>query len=283
MQTARSRSYCFTVNNPLTEVQDPHNLLDVASYLVFQLEEGENGTPHYQGYVHLKHAMPFTALRKYLEANYAIARGSASENFLYCTKEPRLDGPYEFGEKPSQGKRSDLLSVKAKIDDGASDQQIADEHFGSWCRYHKSFTVYRSIKTQKRTWKTVVNYYYGVSGSGKSFRAQNEAGENTYFKDPGNKWFDNYNCEPNVIFDDFRGNWFVFSTLLRILDAYPLQVEFKGGSVNFVARTIWITSNVAPDQLYPGISGIELQALLRRIENVVYFPHPFGFIPPAIE
>jgi len=279
---SRSRSYCFTVNNPTQEDQNPFNLLEISDYLVFQLEEGESGTPHYQGYVHLKDAKTMTALQGYLRAAYAVARGTPEQNRAYCTKEPRLEGPYEEGTLPQHGKRNDLLAVKASLDAGATDQQIADEYFASWCRYNKSFTLYRSLRTIKRTWKTRVVVYYGVAGSGKSYTVQQLAGPQAYFKPGGNKWFNGYEGQETVVFDEFRGNWFDLSTFLRIMDAYPCAVETKGGMVEFVARTLYITSNVAPELWYPNIDAVQLAALLRRLDEVHHFINVYQPNPPAV-
>lgn len=54
-------SYCkqwtFTLNNPGDDEQPDHVKAALGSkgyrYLVFQLEQGDNGTPHYQGGPHL--------------------------------------------------------------------------------------------------------------------------------------------------------------------------------------------------------------------------------------
>jgi len=44
------------------------------------------------------------------------------------------------------------------------------------------------------------------------------------------------------VLDDFYG-WLPWDFLLRLLDRYPLLVETKGGQVQFVAKTVVITSN----------------------------------------
>ena len=49
MAAERRRAWMFTVNNP-TEIMDPSGW-DRISAAAWQLEMGENGTPHYQGYV----------------------------------------------------------------------------------------------------------------------------------------------------------------------------------------------------------------------------------------
>ena len=53
-RTPSARHVCFTYNNPSSSPTQFQALLQAAErirYAIFQLEEGENGTPHYQGYV----------------------------------------------------------------------------------------------------------------------------------------------------------------------------------------------------------------------------------------
>jgi len=276
-------SYCFTVNNPIEDDQNPFNLIELARYLVFQLEEGANGTVHYQGYVYLKKKARMVALQRVLRAHYEPARGTAKQNRKYCTKEPRLEGPYEEGTLPKQGQRMDLETVAQDVVDGKPFSEIALTYRSTWIRYNRGLKSLRAtISTEERTWKTIVHYYYGISGAGKSYAANQESkeyGDDVYVKEPGNKWFDGYYGQKLVVFDEFRANWFPLSTLLRILDAYPLRVEIKGEtSVNFLATHIWITSNMAPDQLYVSATGHELQALLRRLDFIQHFDTVF--IPP---
>ena len=48
-----SRAWCFTINNPTHKVLFPDGLPDGIKYIVYQLERGEQGTPHLQGFIQL--------------------------------------------------------------------------------------------------------------------------------------------------------------------------------------------------------------------------------------
>jgi len=126
-----SNRYCFTLNNP-TEIPLPEPPVRI-SYLVYQLETGEAGTPHLQGYLEVSGSrMAFTTIQRQYpclsRARLARARGSAEQNRIYCTKEPRLDGPWTTGtpapDAPGSGHRSDLDAAMLAIREGMTDFEM---------------------------------------------------------------------------------------------------------------------------------------------------------------
>ncbi len=165
------------------------------------------------------------------------------------------------------GTRNDLANVKRRLDEGATENQIAEEYFGEWTRHYKAFREYKRIKTQQRTWKTKVIVCHGDPGTGKSKWALEQAPE-AYWKQRGN-WWDGYEGQPDVVIDDYYG-WLPFDTLLRLLDRYPMIVETKGGHAQFVAKTIIITSNKKPEEWYTN-ENLDIRALLRRIDETHHF------------
>lgn len=114
-----------------------------------------------------------------------------------------------------------------------------------------------------------INVYWGVTGSGKSRRAWDEAGLDAFPKDPRTKFWDGYRGHRHVVIDEFRGGIDV-AHLLRWFDRYPVVVEVKGSSVVLAATTIWVTSNLDPRQWYPDVDAETLAALLRRL-NIIHF------------
>lgn len=246
------RNICFTVNNP-EELLDPE-LWEHCSYAVYQHEEGEEGTPHFQGYAEFKGARTlswFKQLTGLERAHIEPRRGSGAQASNYCMKEPRIDGPYEWGEMKEQGKRSDLEAIRRELDENKPMKRIAEDHFSSWCRYQKSFKAYVELKIQPRNWAMELFFIIGPTGTGKSRRAHEMAGESVYHKPPG-KWWDSYNGEHTVVFDEFYGHSYPFSQLLQLLDRYPFMVEYKGGATQFVSRRIIFTSNQDPQNWYNG-------------------------------
>lgn len=70
-------------------------------FIVFQLEQGERGTPHIQGYLEYSGKRRRRTVVSHLggRAFVDIARGSRNDNVAYCTKQDgRIDGPFCAGD-----------------------------------------------------------------------------------------------------------------------------------------------------------------------------------------
>jgi len=254
---SRARAYCFTVNNPSEdEVLVPQSW-DVASYnyLVYQLEEGAEGTRHLQGYVQFTNPKDFDTFCKWFprRPHVEVAKGTAKQNRKYCTKsEGRIDGPWEFGVLPEAGKRNDLLAVKADLDAGASMSEIAENHFSQFVRYSKAFKEYKCLVAQRESHPKEIKCLWGSTGVGKT-RWCFETYPGAYWKTRSvgsSQWWDGYDGHEVIVIDEFYG-WFPWDFLLRLTDRYPLQLEVKGGTVPCLAKTIVFTSNKHPRDWYP--------------------------------
>lgn len=269
----QSQFWCFTINNPES---DP-DFLDYA-YFVYQYEM--EATLHIQGYVIFNTRKRRDTVSKMIPGAFLQVRyGTHEQAKAYCMKEEtRIDGPYEFGSDVGftggQGKRTDWLDIFQMIhaSQAATDMEIAQRFPGHYARNFKGIERLRMLGCSKpRDFKTEVTLYFGPPGAGKSRHVYEEFGPAAYYKPPGHKWFDYYAGHDVVVFDDFRGSWFCYSTLLNLLDRYPCMVEVKGGMLNFAPKKIIITSNVIPEKWYEPSKQINIQALLRRIDHTVYF------------
>lgn len=122
--------------------------------------------------------------------------------------------------------------------------------------------------------ESTCNVYWGPTGTGKTRTAWEEAGLDSFPKDPNTKWWDGYRGQRNVIIDEFRGSISI-SHMLRWLDCYPVSVEPKGGGTPLAACKFWITSNLPPEKWYPDLDEDTFKALRRRFTKVVHFSEPF--------
>lgn len=110
-QLPKYRSYVFTLNNPVGHIG--HILDKISEKWVYQLEVGENGTPHFQGYVYLKKRARITELRKHIECHWEVAR-NAKASIEYCMKKDKTykDGPWAKNIPIEEPLEDELEGVK---------------------------------------------------------------------------------------------------------------------------------------------------------------------------
>lgn len=277
---SRARNYCFTINNP-TEEELPTNWTDEwietnqIRYIVGQMERGESGTIHLQGYVQFKSPVGMKTAKSKVgkRAHMEMSRGSPDEARGYCMKEDtRLSGPWEKGECMKQGQRTDLAKVKVMIENGGL-EKVFDEAPEVLLKYPRGLMMMQEIVMKRRSMRKRLELHvtviWGESGSGKTRSVYDREGfENTYalsYTD-GRVWFDGYNGQSVLLIDEFYGA-IKYSYLLQLLDIYPLRLEIKGGTVWSNWTKVYFTSNSHPKDWYKGVQ--DTSALLRRIHEII--------------
>lgn len=214
-------------------------------------------------------------------AHWERAKGSPADNTKYCTKEDgRVAGPWVLGREPHQGKRSDLEGLQKMLDEKKSLEEVSQVHFGSWLRYSRGIMQYQLIHTKPRDWEMEVQVIWGATGVGKTRQAKEE-NPGAYFKlrsNGNNNWWDGYLNQEVVVVDEYYG-WFSWDFILRLCDRYPMAVETKGGSVQFVAKKIVFTSNNHPKEWYPRMTekygwDANTNPLCRRINKIIHIQKP---------
>lgn len=140
-----------------------------------------------------------------------------------------------------------------------------------YIRYHAGFEKLERRLQPTRKVAPTVTVLYGGTGVGKSRLAREMLTDPYVWHPQQGTWFDGYIGEPNVIFEEFRGQ-IPFGFLLSLLDRYCCRVQCKGSSVQFSASNIVITSPVSPAEWYPTLSENEgrLDQLMRRISKTVH-------------
>lgn len=279
--------WCFTENDPLSITgllecfQGHESFNDGISYIMGQVEVGEKGRAHFQGYCEMKKKQRISTMKKKVSptAHFERRKGTQSEAIVYCRKEKgRVDGPYEYGTKTlvTPRQRTDLLKIKKMLDAGQTPATIAkgDDHFATVIRNYKAFEWYmRSVclKNPIRQGSTPVKVILliGETATGKT-RHVIENFDGAYWKPSQTKWWDGYQGEDTVIFDDFNSGWFTWDLLMRVTDRGPVKVETKFGYVDFCAVTMLFTSNTHPLYWYKNMAG-KYPSLSRRFTKVMHF------------
>nr|WAE42345.1 MAG: replication associated protein [Cressdnaviricota sp.] len=258
---SRSRNYCFTINNFTAE--DTETLENVeCDYIIYGVEQGEEAhTPHYQGYIEFGSARTFKSVSKLLGGRCHLEprRGTASEAATYCKKAGDFK---ERGVMKQQGHRTDLDGAIKLVQDCKSLQQIAEEFPKEVVLFSKGLEKLHNLLLTDRKGPPNVTWLWGETGVGKSRWATDC--ESFYMKDRS-KWWDGYDQQKRIIFDDFNG-WDDFQDLLKILDRYPYSGQTKGSYVRINSPEIFITSYYAPNHYY---DGDDLKQLMRRVTAVV--------------
>ena len=263
----KAQSWMFTINNP-TEADDPRKWAGVR-FVVWQLEKGEQGTPHYQGYVELETQQRLSACKKInARAAWFIRNGTQQQAIDYCTKsDTRVEGPWELGEKgKGQGKRSDLDHVGELIKEGSSIQEVADEYPALYMQYGRGMRDLQQVLQSHYNHDEVRGiWYWGAPGNGKSHTARAEHPD--AFIKSQNKWFDGYGGQKSIVLDDLDklGGAHLGHYLKIWADKYACTGEVKGSTVNLQHEVFVITSNYHPDTLWPDDDELR-KAICRRFK-----------------
>lgn len=267
----RARGWVFTINN--WSIDDVERLEAIeCTYMVYGEETGESGTPHLQGFVYYPRQISFTVVVRQLgggdgRAHVERLRGTPKQAADYCKK----DGTYhERGTCPEQGRRNDIDTARDLIKAGGSIAQAAEV-----VRSYQALRfaiLYRQLTLKPRRWKPEVFWFWGRTGSGKTRLAWELLGDEAYAKTNSDDWFEGYDGQLCVIFDELREHTLPFAVVLGLLDRYPYRVKVKGGSSQFRARRIIVTSSVHPLDVWQRTTGEDRDQLTRRIDRLVKFP-----------
>jgi len=277
----RSRNWMLTLNNPTEE--DKETLLKFpCKYVVFQLEKGkEKGTLHYQGVMCLENAVQLDFMRQIHGKAHWEACHSTDASIKYCQKDDTfVDGPWEAGTKPAQGKRNDLKKVKDEIVAGKRTvDEICVDDPSLYHQYGRTLHKLEDLQLRKRFRTTMTKgiWLWGPSGVGKSHEAFKDFTPQTHYVWANdNGWQDGYVGQETVIINDFRGH-IKYDELLQMVDKWPYAVRRRCREpAPFLAKKVIITSALPPAEVYNNRSERDsIDQLMRRFE-VKHMPFPIS-------
>lgn len=274
MTRVQGKHWTFTINNwtdqDETDLKDLFEAGEVA-YLVWGREVGESGTPHLQGFISLKTRKDkrwvIDRIHGHIERRLENSTNAKAAN--YCKKDGDFD---EFGVlPPEKGSRSDLKRTANDVVCGKRIRDIARDDPGTYCLFYKGLRELRRELDEPRRWVTTNFIYYGETGTGKSETVWKNADPHELWTYPGGGWFDSYDGQSTVLFDDFAGHELSVTMFLKITDRYPMLVRVKGGFVNWRPRVIYFTSNKHPRDWWQNVSAEHMEAVMRRCHIIREF------------
>lgn len=267
----KSNRWIFVFNNPgnYEPVFDPEHM----AYMVYQMECGEQGTMHWQGYVRFGSRKRLAEVTRFFErgVHLEVARGDEAQCKAYCTKEETrvLAGKEQgiFDEKQGrQGRRVDLELVAERCKQGASLKDIATEFPVEYMKFHAGIAAVHSLTAPKPPVirEVKVQVWWGPTGVGKSYRAAT-LHSSAFHVNPGRDAFGSYRGETTIVFEEFDSErWDIFS-MNRYLDQYRLELDCRYRNIYAAWTLVIIISNIPPLGWYPSVPQSVIQAFRRRL------------------
>ena len=203
-----------------------------------------------------------------------------------------LDKQHQFREiinvrRLEPRRRTDLDDIYDMIEDGASLFECYQAHFGTTVRCYRGLREYIALRDTIQSTQTVfdkpdVIVYVGPSGSGKSWRCSTDpdymAGGYRFSIQMDSKiYFDGYNNQKTIWFDEFSGTVMPFTKFCQITDRYAGRYETKGGSVLISGlKKILISTIQFPHLWWAGSERFitDPEQLYRRLTKCYYLGRP---------
>lgn len=277
--TGAYKRICFTINLLDGETWEDFNIKNVRVRInpEFFIAGKETcpttGRKHYQGFYESSKRKTAPAILQAFRAIFPeprsirliVACGTAEQNIDYCSKEDKE--PYVHGEPlQGQGARSDIQSALQDIKNGMEPVAFFEKHSKLSIQYQKGLNAYRNLVEPKRSEPTKLIFLWGPTGTGKTMHAQELSPVTVSWV--SNQYLNGFNAGDKVLlFDDFDYRKMDWQTFLTMTDRYAMNINVKGGSLNFAPTTIIFTSNSDPKDWYPDVPPSTRQAIHRRMEE----------------
>lgn len=151
----KAMRWCFTWNNPDIDCNELAERLDALTYIkgyIMQMEKGDNGTQHIQGYMEANKPLYTTGVKKAIGNNTIhceAAKGTKQQNIKYCTKiDSRIGSGYtaaakgtcagDEAKRAGQGRRTDIDRFAEEVlKTGGITVALIDESPGMCLKYMK--------------------------------------------------------------------------------------------------------------------------------------------------
>ena len=288
-------AYQATINDPIPKGWDHHRIKEelitgfpTLKYFCMSDEIGDKGTYHTHFYCIFSSRVRFSTMKKHFpEAHIEAAHGNVQSNIDYIRKsgkwadteksETCVEGTFEeWGTIPAQkGKRQDMEELYELVKAGYSDAEILainHDHILYLDKISKTRTTLLIDKFKNtRRLDLKVTYISGATGTGKTRGILDTYGDGEVYRVTDYLHpFDNYQCQPVLVFEEFRSSLKI-SDMLNYCDIYPIELPARYANKYACYEYVYLTSNIPLEEQYPEIqqaSPETWKAFLRRIHEV---------------
>jgi len=272
MPSKQSRYWCFTSYHDDCPKYDPSTM----QYLIHGGEEcPDTKRRHWQCYVEFFKPTTRSRVSKMFDGVHLEQRnGTALQAATYCKKDEQF---IEYGTigKDNSGRRSDLENIASMVANGSqSIRDVAIANPRMFVQYGRGLTILNAVTNSAATtrWREVTcEIWYGKTNLGKTrrwFDKYYDVGCYRFQYSKGGNWWDGYNGEKHILFDEFNCQ-VMLSEMLMWLDGYPTRLEIKGGFTYAKWETVTIISNDDPRTFYANCSTDKKNAFARRFKYVM--------------
>jgi hypothetical protein len=264
-------------------------------YYIWQIEVcPDTGREHAQGYIEFNRQVTLRDIKDIFNDNtlhIEERRGSQEDAIAYCKKDDtRKPGctAVIWGTPAKPGARTDLNELHEVVEHvktGAMTvSDVAIKHPDTFVRHFRGIERLAGI-VQHQVAKSIVRpvqvfVLWGDAGTSKSTGLRMRLtmdGKEFYVL--GNDrpsrgqtpWFDQYEGEQVLIFEDFTPEEFPFQFLLNVCEGYTQRLPTKGNFTYALWTEVWILSNLNPQHWYRGLDPELLFALKRRFTEVIHY------------
>nr|WAE42515.1 MAG: replication associated protein [Cressdnaviricota sp.] len=252
-----------------TSYREPFGLPTTVEYGVYQRERcPTTSREHSQWFVVYSKRRRFPQVQKDFPGDHVEAAKCPKKAREYCMKEEsRISMPVEVGSVGAWAKDIRGMNVVTMLKEQRV-VQVLETYPDLW-RSTRQLKDLRFEFQPVRSDLTRGILFTGSTGTGKTKCAALISAfvGSCYWKN-GSKWWNGYDGEDMVIWDEFRGSENMYSwDVLRLLDRTPYQVESKGGVSQFNSRLVLFCSNRNLADMYQ-LDEKTMDAVKRRIHVV---------------
>jgi len=247
--------------------------------LVFQLERGfTSGRLHWQGVCQLRSKTSLRQLKMLFDSSdmHAEPARCLRKAIEYVTKEStREAGPWRYeGEAPitQMGKPSARrLCVQEILRAPKTAKKTTMVEFPEvWAVSGRGLDGLIRGLVRPYVGLREVGVFIGATGTGKTRLVYDTWDMDDVYPvasmEKNATWFDGYNYEKVVLFDEMGPDALSINKMKKLLDRYKEQVPVKGAFMAWCAEVVILTSNYPMTEWWPKASAADFNALARRVK-----------------